>query len=154
MCWRYCKCRRKIIAQIVCCHQIDIAGYISCHHVHSIDWRTYRSSGFKLESLPPTAAGAKFHSYRAYPVLQQLMRNNFSPTDYGWQYRERIWIPLPADRTGAPKCVLRIVSCSCKTDCRKTLGVKRQSCNGKTCSNTHALAASQTLRRWTIVVWI
>ena len=29
------------------------------------------SPGFKLTSLPPTAAGAKFHSYRAYPVLQQ-----------------------------------------------------------------------------------
>ena len=39
------------------------------------------SSGFKLESLAPTAAGAKFHSYRAYPVMQQWMGNNLSATD-------------------------------------------------------------------------
>ena len=30
-------------------------------------------SGFKVESLPPTAAAAKFHSYRAYIAVQQLL---------------------------------------------------------------------------------
>ena len=34
-----------------------------------------QSSGFKLESLPPTSAGATFHSYRDYLVLQQLVGN-------------------------------------------------------------------------------
>ena len=32
--------------------------------------RSSLSSGFKLESLPPTAAAAKFHSYRAYIAVQ------------------------------------------------------------------------------------
>ena len=31
------------------------------------------SSGFKLESSPPTAAAAKFHSYRAYIAEQQFL---------------------------------------------------------------------------------
>ena len=35
--------------------------------------RSSLSSGFKLESLPPTAAAAKFHSYRAYIAVQQFL---------------------------------------------------------------------------------
>ena len=40
------------------------------------------SSGF-IVSLPPTAAGAKFHSYRAYAVLQQWTGDTLAPTDWG-----------------------------------------------------------------------
>ena len=35
-----------------------------------------RPSGFKLESLPLTAAAANFHSYRAYLAVQQWIGNN------------------------------------------------------------------------------
>ena len=35
--------------------------------------RSSLSSGFKLESLPPTAAAAKFHSYRTYIAVQQWL---------------------------------------------------------------------------------
>ena len=35
--------------------------------------RSSLSSGFKLESLPPSAASAKFPSYRAYIAVQQLL---------------------------------------------------------------------------------
>ena len=34
---------------------------------------SYLPSGFKLESLAPTAAAAKSHSYRAYIAMQQLL---------------------------------------------------------------------------------
>ena len=35
--------------------------------------RSSLTSRFKLESLPPTAAAAKFHSHRAYIAVQQLL---------------------------------------------------------------------------------
>ena len=50
--------------------------------------RSSMSSGFKLESLPPTSAAAKFHSYRAYLAVQQWIGNHLGPTDWGWQYRD------------------------------------------------------------------
>ena len=43
------------------------------------------SPGFKLESLPLTAAATKFHSYRSYIAEQQWIGNNVCPTDWGWQ---------------------------------------------------------------------
>ena len=39
--------------------------------------RSSLSSGFKFESLTPTAAVAKFHPYRAYLAVQQWIGNNF-----------------------------------------------------------------------------
>ena len=32
----YCKCRRNVLAKVVCSHQIDIAGQTLLHPVHSI----------------------------------------------------------------------------------------------------------------------
>ena len=82
--------------------------------------RSSLSSGFKLESLPPTSAAVKFHSYRAYLAVQQWIGNNLGPTDWGWQHRDGILVPLTTDRPVSPTRVLRIVSCGCKTGCRKT----------------------------------
>ena len=83
------------------------------------------SSGFKLESLPLTAADAKFHSYRSYLAVQQWIGNNVCPPDWGWQYRDGSLVPLATDRLVAPTRVLRIVSCGCKTGCRKTCGCRK-----------------------------
>ncbi len=82
--------------------------------------RSSLSSGLKLESLPPTAAPAKLHSYRAYLAVKQLIGNNLCPTDWGWQYREGSLVQLTTDRPVAPTRVFRIVSCGCKSGCRKT----------------------------------
>ena len=114
--------------------------------------RSSLSSGFKLESLPPTSAAANFHSYRAYLAVQQWIGNNLGPTDWGWQYRDGMLVPRTTDWPVAPTRVLRIVSCGCKTGCRKTCGCRKAGlycspmcshCNGQTCSNIHALSVSQ-----------
>ena len=55
--------------------------------------RSSLSSGFKLESLLPTAAAAKFHSYRANIAVQQWIWNNLCPTD-----RDGNLVPLTTDR--------------------------------------------------------
>ena len=91
--------------------------------------RSYRrsslSSMFKLESLPPTASAAKFHSYRAYLAVQPWIGNNLYPTDWDWQYRDGGLVTLTTYRPVAPTRVLRIVSCGCKTACRKTCGCRK-----------------------------
>ena len=59
---------------------------------------------------------------------------------------------LTTDRPVAPTGVLRIVSCGCKTGCRKTCGCRKaglncstmcRHCNGQPSSNIHALTVSQ-----------
>ena len=58
----------------------DIAGQTSLRRSCTLErYADHPSSGFKLESLPPTTAAAMFHSYRAYIAVQQWMGNNLSP---------------------------------------------------------------------------
>ena len=125
----------------------------SCTLDQSDDHLCHQGSNLShCRQLPPTAASAEFHSPRSYLAVQQWIGNNLYPTDWGWQYRDRILVPLTTDRPVAPSRVLRIVSCCCKTGCRKTCGCRKAGlycspmcshCNGQTCSNIHALAVSQ-----------
>ena len=57
------------------------------------------SSWFKLASLPPTAAAAKFQSYRAYPAVRERERvvAKLSQTN-----SDGILIPSTTDRPEAP----------------------------------------------------
>ena len=57
--------------------------------------------------------------------VQRWIGNNLCPTDWGWQYMDRSLVPLSTDRPVAPTSVLRIVSCGCKTGCRKTCGCRK-----------------------------
>ena len=83
---------------------------------------------------------------------QQWKGNNVCRTDCVWQYRDGSLVPLTPDRPVSPTRVLRIVSCGCKTCCRKTCRCPKVGLycsprcshwNGQTCSNIHALAVSQ-----------
>ena len=114
--------------------------------------RSSLSSGFTLESLPPTAAANKSHPYRAYIAVQQWIGNNVCPNDWGWQYMDGSLVPFTTDRPIAPTRGLRIVFCGCKTGFRKTCRHRKAGlyctamcshCNGQASSNIHALAVSQ-----------
>ena len=57
----------------------------NCKHSASLDKLRYilhtqkvskMSTGFKLESLPPTSAVAKYYSYRTYFTIQEWLGNN------------------------------------------------------------------------------
>ena len=115
--------------------------------------QSYVSSGFRLASLPPTAAVPKLHSYRIYIALKQWMLNKWSQTDRQWQHRDGILIQLfTTDRLVVPTNDLRIVSCGCIT--LKTRGCRNawlyrspmcSHCNGQTCSNTPSLPGIRSL---------
>ena len=103
------------------------------------------SSTFKLESLPPTSAAAKFHSYRAYHTVQQWIGNNMDPTQWGWKISSSgVLVPIETDKPVAPDNILRMISCGCKAGCSRACSCRKNClkcsvmcshCYGITCSN-------------------
>ena len=76
-------------------------------------------ASFKLESLPPTTAAAKYHAYRAYFAVQKWLGNSLEATDWGWDYNDDMLSPVYTARPAASDSVLDMVSCGCKTGCGK-----------------------------------
>lgn len=109
--------------------------------------RSSLSSSFQLESIPPTSAAAKQHSYRTYLTVQEWMGNALPPTEWGWRSQDGTLAPVETDISVAPNTLLNMVSCGCKPDgcsnmtcsCKK-LGLFCTSmcsnCSGQTCNNT------------------
>ena len=103
------------------------------------------SSVFKLETLPPTSAAAKYHSYRVYHTVQQWIGNELSPLDWGWRVSASgLLVPIETDKPVAPDKILRMISCGCKTGCGQSCGCRKKGlhcsvmcsqCYGLTCSN-------------------
>ena len=86
------------------------------------------------KSLLPTSSAAKFHSYRVYLQVQQWMGNKLlDPCDWGWQISGEKLAPVMVDMKAAPDTLLKIIRCSCKSDCK----TKRCTCRkyGLSCSN-------------------
>ena len=105
------------------------------------------SSSFKLESLLPTSAAAKYHSYRTYFTIQKWLGNlgKLDPTDWGWECQENMLTPILTDRPVAPEQVLLIISCGCKQGCENRCRCCKTgmfcttrclSCTGQTCTNS------------------
>lgn len=106
------------------------------------------SSEFKQESLSPTKAAAKYHSYRVYLTVQQWLQNELSPFEWGWVYNGNILVPIKTDRPVVPDSALNLIACGCKTGCLKSCGCRKvrvycspmcSHCNGQTCWNIHPI---------------
>ena len=104
------------------------------------------SSSFKLESLPPTSAVAKYHSYRAYFTIQEWLGNvgKLDPTDWGWEYQENMLTPFFTDMPVAPEQLL-LMLCGCKEECQNRCKCRKAgmfcttmclSCISQTCINS------------------
>ena len=101
-------------------------------------------ASFKLESLPPTTAAAKYHANRAYFAVQEWLGNSLQATDWGWEYIDDMLSPVYTDRQAASNSVLNMVSCGCKTGCGKRCSCRKadldcsvmcSTCIGQNCSN-------------------
>lgn len=105
------------------------------------------SSAFNIETLPPTSAAAKYHSYRTYHTVQQWLGNVLPAPDWGWKTTsDGSLAPIETDAPVAPDNILRMISCGCKTGCGRSCGCRKKGlncsimcskCNGVTCSNTY-----------------
>lgn len=104
------------------------------------------SSKFTLETLPPTSAAARQHSFRAYHAVQQSQGNHLNPLEWGWVTDDDgDLIPVYTDTQVAPDRLLKMISCGCKTGCANQqcscfkLGihcsVMCSTCNGQICKN-------------------
>ncbi len=120
---------------------LDRYRYIAYNRAIS---RSSLSSTFKLESLPPTSAAAKQHSYRTYHTVQQWVGNSLSPLEWGWQLKENCLVPTESDNPIAPERLLKMVSCGCKSGCGKQCGCRKlalhcsslcSQCFRQTCTN-------------------
>ena len=100
---------------------------------------------FKLETLPPTSAAAKYHSLRAYHTVQQWLGNKLAATQYGFELCDGVLVPIRSDLAPAPSLVLNLVSCGCKAGCSSNCKCKKEGqtcsaicshCLGETCTNS------------------
>jgi len=64
--------------------------------------RSSLTSSFKLESLPPTSAAARQHSFRTYLTVQQWQGNLLNPTQWGWRKQDDMLAPVETDEPVAP----------------------------------------------------
>ncbi len=71
------------------------------------------------KALPPTSNAAKYHSFRVYLQVQEWLGYKLYPTMWGWKQEGGSWIARQTDKDVAPKDLLNVVRCSCKTDCDK-----------------------------------
>ena len=69
--------------------------------------------------LPPTSGSAKFHSLRVYYQVQQWKgeTGHLNPKQWGWEIINDQLMPMKTDMLPAPKDLLHIFRCNCKTGC-------------------------------------
>ena len=67
--------------------------------------------------LPPTSAAAKYHSMRVYCQVLQWKGISANPQDWGWDITSEKLFPCLTDRAPAPKELLQVIWCKCKTGC-------------------------------------
>ena len=70
------------------------------------------------ENLPPTDAGTKFHSYRAYyQIMVWADTPLHNPEKWGWYKKHGMLYPILTDLPPARQYLLKIIHCLCKTGC-------------------------------------
>ena len=74
------------------------------------------------QTLPPTEAATKLHSFPVYYQTQQWIddASNLNPLDWGWTVVDSQMIPVETDLPSAPSPLLSVVRFNCKTDCATT----------------------------------
>lgn len=90
------------------------------------------NSCVQVQSLPPTSDAARFHSLRVYHQCQSWLENEMDPKEWGWRVTQGRLVPIKSKLPPAPDQLLKVIRCSCKTNCEN----KRCSCrkNGLDCS--------------------
>ena len=94
------------------------------------------------EKMPPTNRAAFFHGLRAHHqiVIWKILNDKdviLDPKDWGWFVSEDAISPIKTDNNVAPKSLLKVVRCTCKSSTNQC-GSNRCSCrkNGLRCMST------------------
>lgn len=110
------------------------------------------TSSVQVHALPPTSAAASYHSMRAYLQVQEWTENvsNLNPLEWGWKQAENLLLPIQTHLQPAPEDLLKIIRCSCKSNCDSKRCTCRKhrlecspgcgECQGKSCLNAQIIA--------------
>ena len=71
----------------------------------------------EAKSLPPTSEAAKYHTMRVYCQMLEWKGETVDPLEWGWKKHEGTLVHIKTDIDAAPKELLQIIWCSCKTGC-------------------------------------
>lgn len=109
-----------------------------------------KTTQIQPNSLPPTSAAAKFHSFRVYAQVLQWKGEGVNAEDWGWKTKDGQLIPVMTDLPAAPDNLLRIVRCNCSSGCNTLRCSCRKhnlecspacgQCKGSSCTNSSVLA--------------
>ena len=104
------------------------------------------------QTLPPTSGAAKYHSMRVYLQVQEWKgsADGLIPTEWGWQLCDEEFVPLQTALAPAPDNLLRVIRCSCLTDCSSLRRTCKKhniectpacgNCRGSGCTNSLQMA--------------
>ena len=101
----------------------------------------------EAKSIPPTSAACKEHVLRVYLQVQEWKGQKLDPCKFGWKKQEDKLQAIPTLKPPAPKELLEVIVCNCKTGCRsmkctcKKHGLECSLacgiCKGVSCDNCH-----------------
>ena len=110
-----------------------------------------RSKHVQPQNLPPTSAAAKYHSMRVYLQVTKWKGLTLRPEEWGWQIRDGEFTAIMTDLSAAPENLLKVISCSCASDCSSFRCSCRKNnitctsacvhCRGTACMNSSNLEA-------------
>ena len=95
-------------------------------HVKYIQKLSSCTTTLQPNKLPPTSAAVQFHSLRTYFHVQEWISATevapfqMDPTDWGWEITDNVMYPVLTEIAAAPKGLLHVIRCNCKTDCRSS----------------------------------
>ena len=101
------------------CKQIVSALYNGNVH-EELDFLRYRqfvqtvnssSTVLQVQTLPPTKAATKYHSYRAYLQVKQWTGTNCAPLECGFCHQDDKLFPLKTDLPAARERLLKTIHC-------------------------------------------
>ena len=110
------------------------------------------TSSVQVHALQPTSAAASYHSMRAYLQVLEWTENvsNLNPLEWGWKQAENLLLPIQTHLQPAPEDLLKIIRCSCKSNCDSKRCTCRKhglecspgcgECQGKSCLNAQTIA--------------
>ena len=71
----------------------------------------------RVQSLPPTTDGARYHSFRVYCQVHEWIGHSVDPERWGWVLSKGQLEPKTMDSEVAPASLLKVVRCNCKGNC-------------------------------------
>ena len=106
------------------------------------------SAKFRPESLPPSDSAAAMHALRVHyqcVFWSTLGQTTLCPTDWGWTVQSGLMTPILLEGDIAPNSLLRVIKCSCTTNCTRASCSCRKyglhclsackPCRGTSCAN-------------------